>query len=177
MPELQNRDQTALLTHVTEGPVGAPPTVVWQDVESIGGSLDWYGWSVGWGVRGVADALIGGPGTRLTRPDRPHLERDDVVDWWVAETVERGSLLRLRAESRLPGTAWVDIEVSPSIGDGAEPLAPGVSGSVASRLSLTTRFEPAGVAGRLYWYTSLPGHHLVFDGMRKKITRRAEARR
>ena len=119
--------------------------------------------------------LIGGPGTRLTRPDRPHLEAGDVVDWWVVEEVTAGSLLRLRAESRLPGTAWVDIEVR--AGDGAAPLAEGVAGPASSHLSLTTRFEPAGLAGRLYWFTSLPGHTLVFDGMRKKITRRAESRR
>ena len=159
---LHEHDLSALCTDSSAGTVEAAPAHVWAVIEGIGGDLSWYAWGLAWGVRGLADSLIGGPGVRLTRPDRPHLEPGDVVDWWRVEAVEQQRLLRLRAETRLPGTAWFDLAISPLDGGTA--------------LKLTTWFEPRGVPGHLYWLSIKPVHGLVFGGMRRRIAAAAEAR-
>ena len=90
----------------------------------------------------------------------------DTVDFWRVEALEPGRRLRLAAEMKLPGRAWLEFEVTP---DG-----PGAT------IRQTAIFDPVGLSGRAYWYALYPLHHLVFAGMLRGIVaaaaREADAR-
>lgn len=128
-------------------------------VHGIGGRRGWYYADGLWSLRGALDLLVGGPGMRRGRPEGRALRPGDALDFWRVERVERDALLRLRAEMRLPGRAWLQFEVEPENGD--------------SRVRQTAIFDPVGIAGRLYWYALWPLHALIFRGMLRHIARRA----
>lgn len=142
--------------------VDASPEALWRVIETIGGEAGWYSWPLAWQLRGIADKLVGGPGLRRgRRPGR--LLVDDAVDWWRVEEVEPGSLLRLRAEMRVPGLAWLELRVEPVEGDDHR--------TVFAQRAL---FHPHGLAGQLYWGAVYPFHGIVFGGMQRNIARAAE---
>lgn len=142
--------------------VDASPEALWRVIETIGGESGWYSWPLAWQLRGLADKLVGGPGLRRgRRPGR--LLVDDAVDWWRVEEVEPGSLLRLRAEMRVPGLAWLELRVEPVEGDHHR--------TVFAQRAL---FHPHGLAGQLYWGAVYPFHGIVFGGMQRNIARAAE---
>ena len=144
--------------------VAAPPDVVWEVMESIGGQQGWYSWPLAWQVRGVLDKLWGGPGLRRGRRHPSRLLVDDAVDFWRVEEVDRGHLLRLRAEMRLPGLAWLELAVRPARdGDGSE-------------LRQRATFHPHGLAGHAYWRAISPFHGVVFGGMQRGLRAEAERR-
>ena len=91
--------------------VDAPADVLWSVIEGIGGDSGWYSWSAAWTVRGLIDRLSGGPGLRRGRRSPHDLQLGDAVDWWRVEEIVDGELLRLRAEMRLPGRAWLDLGI------------------------------------------------------------------
>jgi uncharacterized protein YbjT (DUF2867 family) len=140
--------------------VRVPPARAFAPIERIGGRTGWYygGWL--WRLRGILDLLVGGAGARRGRRDPERLAPGDTVDWWRVEAVEAGRLLRLAAEMRLPGRAWLQFEVA---GD-----------ATGATITQTAIFDPVGVSGRLYWYVLYPLHHLVFSGMLRGIVRAAE---
>jgi uncharacterized protein YbjT (DUF2867 family) len=148
-------------------PVDADLDDLWAVVESVGGERGWYSWALAWQVRGLLDRLSGGPGLRRGRRDPHRLAVDDAVDFWRVEEVEHGRLLRLRAEMRLPGLAWLELRVGRAEGR-----------TVFSQRAL---FHPHGLAGQLYWWSVAPFHGVVFGGMQRGIAqaaeRRAQARR
>lgn len=133
-----------------------PPGAVWQVIESIGGEQGWYSFPLAWSVRGWADRVIGGAGLRRGRRDPHRLRAGDALDWWRVETLERGRLLRLRAEMKIPGRAWLELAVDPSA-DG---------GSLYSQRAL---FEPRGLSGQLYWKVTSPFHAVIFGGMLRNV--------
>jgi uncharacterized protein YbjT (DUF2867 family) len=137
--------------------VPQPPDRAFQTVERIGGDAGWYFGNWLWRFRGLLDLLAGGPGMRRGRRDPELLAPGETVDFWRVEKIERGRLLRLRAEMRLPGRAWLQFEVLPSNG--------------GSTIRQTAIFDPLGFAGRLYWYALYPIHKLVFAGMLRGIAR------
>lgn len=130
-------------------------------VERIGGDTGWYFGDWLWSLRGLLDLFAGGVGVRRGRRDPVSVLPGDTLDFWRVEDVEPPRLLRLRAEMRLPGRAWLQFEVD---------QAPG-----GARLTQTALFDAAGLLGRLYWYALWPIHQLVFSGMLRGICRRAEA--
>ena len=142
--------------------VAAPPAKVFAGVERIGGAVGWYYADWLWKLRGWLDRLVGGVGMRRSRRDPERLQVGDVVDCWRVETIEPGRRLRLVAEMKLPGRAWLEFEVQP---DGT-----------GSRLWQTAIFDPLGVLGLAYWYGIWPLHQLVFAGMLRGLARAAEAR-
>jgi uncharacterized protein YbjT (DUF2867 family) len=142
--------------------VDAPPRVAFEAVERLGGSTGWYAFGALWRVRGFLDLLVGGVGLRRGRRDPRHLVVGDAVDFWRVEAVERGRLLRLAAEMRLPGRAWLVLEVTP---DGTGAL-----------IRQTALFDPVGLLGLAYWYALHPVHRLVFGGMLRGIARQAQHR-
>ncbi|KGM09151.1 SDR family oxidoreductase [Cellulomonas carbonis] len=144
--------------------VQAPADVLWEVLESIGGEHGWYSWPLAWQVRGVLDRLSGGPGLRRGRRHPRRLVVDDVLDFWRVEEVETGRLLRLRAEMRVPGLAWLELAVAPG-------SRPGTS-SVTQRAT----FHPHGLAGHAYWWAVTPFHGVVFGGMQRGIREEAERR-
>lgn len=142
--------------------VALPPDQAFRPIERIGGATGYYAFNWLWQVRGFLDLLVGGVGTRRGRPSPDRLRVGDTLDFWRVEAFEPGRLLRLAAEMRLPGRAWLEFEVTPRV-DGA-----------GSTIRQTASFDPVGLAGRLYWYGVWPLHGLVFRGMLRGIARAAE---
>jgi uncharacterized protein YbjT (DUF2867 family) len=135
--------------------VSFSPPVAFRPIEHLGGKTGWYYGDWLWRVRGLLDLLFGGAGMRRGRRDPDRLLAGDTLDFWRVEDIQNDSLLRLAAEMRLPGRAWLQFEVKP---DGA--------GSVVRQTAI---FDPAGVLGQLYWYLLYPVHQLVFAGMLRGI--------
>jgi len=144
--------------------IAAPLERVFAEVERIGGDEGWPYANVLWRVRGLVDRLVGGVGMRLGRRDPDHLRVGDALDFWRVEEVRRPTLLRLRAEMKVPGRAWLQYEVTATEG--------------GSRLVQTAFFEPKGLPGLAYWYSLYPVHGLIFRGtvrvLAKRVLRRAE---
>lgn len=139
----------------------APASEVWKVMEGIGGQNGYYSLPFAWTVRGWIDKLAGGVGLSRGRRSPSSLQLNDAVDWWRVETLERGHLLRLRAEMLVPGQAWLEFEVSPVVKDGLE------EGSVFRQRAI---FFPRGLSGRLYWFAVLPFHGFIFKNMANRIT-------
>lgn len=135
--------------------VAAAPKKAFRSIERIGGNSGWYYGNFLWKARGAIDLLLGGAGLRRGRRDPVALRRGDALDFWRVEDVEPGRMLRLRAEMKVPGRAWLQFEVT---GDEAH-----------SEIRQTAIFEPRGVAGLLYWYALYPIHRLIFTGMLRGI--------
>ena len=139
----------------------APTSAMWQVVEGIGGETGWYSFPLAWRVRGALDRLVGGVGLRRGRRDPRRLYVGDALDFWRVEEREEGRLLRLRAEMRVPGLAWLEFHVEHAPGGG-------------SVLRQRATFAPHGLAGHLYWWAVAAFHGIVFGGMVRGITRAAE---
>ncbi|MGR2753747.1 SDR family oxidoreductase [Agromyces arachidis] len=136
---------------------------LWSVIEGVGGENGWYSFPLAWAVRGWIDKLFGGVGLRRGRRDPDTLHPGDAVDFWRVEALERPAFLRLRAEMRVPGRAWLEMSAAPE-GRG-------------SRYRQRAVFFPKGLAGRLYWWSIVPIHGVVFAGMANRITAEAEALR
>ena len=134
----------------------ATPDRLWRVIEGIGGVNGWYSQPVLWALRGWMDKLVGGVGLARGRRSRTRLEVGDALDFWRVEAIEPGALLRLRAEMKVPGRAWLELRASPD-GDG-------------SRYEQRAVFFPHGLPGRLYWLAVLPFHGFIFAGMANRIT-------
>jgi uncharacterized protein YbjT (DUF2867 family) len=132
------------------------PQHVWTIIEGIGGRNGWYSLPLAWRVRGWLDKLTGGAGLLRGRRHPHRLAEGEVVDWWRAERIDRGRLLRLRAEMRAPGRAWLELSVEPE--------------GTGSRYRQRAIFFPKGLSGRLYWLAVLPFHSLIFPAMSRNIT-------
>ena len=141
--------------------VAATPDQTFASVERVGGASGWPYGNILWRLRGLGDRLVGGVGMRLGRRDPDHLRVGDALDFWRVEELRRPTLLRLQAEMKVPGRAWLQYEVVP---DGA-----------GCRLVQTAFFEPKGLPGLLYWYVLYPAHAVIFRGMVRALARRAEA--
>jgi uncharacterized protein YbjT (DUF2867 family) len=140
--------------------VGVPPAAAFAPIQRIGGSTGWYFGNSLWKIRGLIDLLAGGVGMNRGRPGGVDLKVGDTVDCWRVEAFETDRELRLMAEMKLPGRAWLGFEVSRD-GNG-------------SCIRQTAEFDPVGLEGLLYWYVMYPMHHLVFSGMLRGIARSVE---
>lgn len=139
----------------------ASPRAIFTVFTSLGGTRGWLYADSLWELRGVLDRLVGGFGTRRGRRSASDLRVGDAVDFWRVEAYEPDRLLRLRAEMRLPGYAWLQFEVVKD--------EEGVSA-----LRQTAFFDPRGIFGYLYWYSVLPFHELIFGNMARRIAQEAE---
>jgi hypothetical protein len=128
-------------------------------IRRIGGKTGWYAYDWLWRLRGFLDLLVGGVGMRRGRPMPDDLHIGDALDFWRVEAYEPDRLLRLSAEMRLPGRAWLEFEVEPRDG--------------GATIRQTALFDPVGLAGLAYWYLAYPLHCLVFSGMLEGIARSA----
>jgi uncharacterized protein YbjT (DUF2867 family) len=136
--------------------VNAAADEVYRSFARLGGEHGWLYMDSAWKLRGMVDRLFGGVGMRRGRRDPVHLRAGDTLDFWRVEIVEPGRLIRLRAEMRVPGRAWLEFE--------ARPLEDG-----PTLLVQTAYFEPKGLPGLLYWYALYPVHSLIFSGLIRKI--------
>ncbi len=161
MPEHQLTTEMGLVRETRTRWTAARPEKVFKVVCSLGGDRGWPFWNWAWVLRGLLDRLIGGPGLRRGRRHPSDLIPGDTVDFWRVEAVEPPNLLRLRAEMKLPGKAWLQWETVPENG--------------GTRLVQTALFAPVGLTGTLYWNSLYPVHKIMFSGMVGSITGAAES--
>lgn len=135
--------------------VEASPVAAFEPIRRIGGRTGWYYGDGLWHVRGLLDLAVGGVGMRRGRRDPVGLAPGDTLDFWRVEAIDPPHLLRLVAEMRLPGRAWLQFRVE---GEGA--------GSIIRQ---TAFFDPDGFRGRLYWYLLAPFHRMMFPRMLGRI--------
>ncbi|MEI6653357.1 MAG: SDR family oxidoreductase, partial [Verrucomicrobiota bacterium] len=142
--------------------VPASPDRIYQIFSGLGGSRGWLYLNWAWQLRGFIDRVMGGVGLRRGRRDPDQVRVGDALDFWRVEAIEPGRMLRLRAEMKVPGKAWLQFQVQPL--DGGRAL-----------LSQIAFFAPKGLFGWLYWYALYPLHGLIFSGLIDRIARRAGA--
>lgn len=119
---------------------------------SIGGKNGWYYGNFLWKIRGYIDKLFGGIGLRRGRTSQTDINAGDALDFWRVIFADKAQKkLLLYAEMRLPGEAWLEFKIEEGL------------------LKQTATFRPRGLWGRLYWYSVLPFHGLIFNGMIKKL--------
>jgi uncharacterized protein YbjT (DUF2867 family) len=145
------RQEAGMLIERRTAYAAAPPEDVFAVLLGLGGERGYgYGdWL--WEVRGAIDRLAGGVGLRRGRRDPDDLRTGDALDFWRVEAVEPARLLRLRAEMKVPGRAWLQFETLPE--------------REGTRLVQTAYFAPKGLPGLLYWYALAPVHARIFSGM------------
>lgn len=126
-----------------------------QRIWSIGGKTGWYYGTWLWEIRGFLDQLFGGVGMRRGRRSDTELDTGDALDFWRVMIADKDAKrLLLYAEMKLPGEAWLEFKIDKD-----------------SVLTQTATFRPLGLLGRLYWYSVLPFHGLIFKGMIYHIAR------
>lgn len=140
--------------------VPASAAEVFRAFTQVGGTRGWLYMNRAWKLRGFADRLIGGVGLRRGRRDPDRLRVGDALDFWRVEAVEEDRLLRLRAEMKVPGMAWLQFQATPRA-DGS------------TLLEQTAFFAPKGLAGTLYWYALYPIHRVIFSGLIERMGERA----
>jgi uncharacterized protein YbjT (DUF2867 family) len=141
--------------------IDAEPEKVWQVVEAIGGNNGYFSFDWAWEIRGILDRIVGGVGLRRGRRDPHHLNVGETLDFWRVEEKLPNNLLRLRAEMKMPGKAWLEFKV--------EKID-----EHKSKLTQTAIFYPKGLAGHSYWWLIAPFHVFVFPGMIKNIKKIVE---
>jgi uncharacterized protein YbjT (DUF2867 family) len=139
--------------------VPVSPERAFEPIARIGGRNGWYAYNALWRLRGLIDLLLGGVGMRRGRPESGHPKAGDALDFWRVEAYEPGRRLRLAAEMKLPGRAWLEFQVMPS-----------GTGATIRQIAV---FDPTGLSGLLYWYLLYPVHQIVFAGMLAGISRAA----
>lgn len=134
-----------------------PIESVWKRVEAIGGKNGYSTATWAWELRGLMDRFFGGVGLRRGRRDDNSLIEGEALDFWRVEAIKRPELLRLRAEMRMPGLAWLEFALAPDTSG---------TGTVITQRAL---FAPKGLLGHAYWWSVWPMHGLVFPSMVKKM--------
>jgi len=139
-----------------------PTANIYKVFSGLGGDRGWLYMNWAWQIRGIIDRLFGGVGMRRGRRDPDNLRVGDALDFWRVEAVEPGRLIRLRAEMKVPGLAWLQFQTQ-TLDNGN------------SLVSQTAFFAPKGLGGWVYWYVLYPIHSIIFSGMIHKIVEEAES--
>ena len=160
VPALILTTQEGMIVEQRQRVVTASPDQIYKVFTGIGGRRGWFYMNWAWEIRGFMDRMIGGVGLRRGRRDPDRLRVGDALDFWRVEVVEQERLLRLRAEMKVPGKAWLQFQVTPRDND-------------QTLLSQTAFFAPKGLLGMLYWYALYPFHRLIFSGLIDQIAQRA----
>jgi uncharacterized protein YbjT (DUF2867 family) len=160
-PAVELATREGLVRETRRRRTSAGPEDVFAVVSSLGGNRGWLYWDWAWSVRGALDRLMGGPGLRRGRRHPSQILPGDAVDFWRVEAVSEPRQVRLRAEMKVPGSAWLQWDIEPDC-DGAQVVQ-------------TALFAPVGLTGTLYWHMLYPAHRFIFEGMLRSIVREAEA--
>lgn len=132
------------------------PEKVLENIWSIGGNRGWYYADYLWGIRGIIDKIFGGVGLRRGRTSNSEIYPGDTIDFWRVLVSDKNRMrLLLYAEMKLPGEAWLELSIRQKANE--------------HYLSQTATFRPKGLLGRLYWYSVLPFHYFIFNGMIRNI--------
>ncbi len=138
------------------------PETVFRSYSGIGGTRGWLYMDWSWAMRGWMDKVIGGVGLRRGRRHPDEINPGEALDFWRVEAVEKNRLMRLRAEMKLPGKAWLQFESVPAPEDEKKTL-----------FTVTAYFAAYGFFGFLYWYAMWPFHKPLFDGLTRRLASRA----
>jgi uncharacterized protein YbjT (DUF2867 family) len=141
--------------------VHVPSQQVFETFSSLGGKKGWPVFQWAWKLRGILDRLVGGVGFRRGRRHPKELRVGDALDFWRVEAIKPGELLRLRAEMKLPGKAWLEFQAIEQ-------------DRITTKLVQTAYFAPKGLLGLLYWYGIYPFHSLIFSKMIEKLAEQSE---
>jgi uncharacterized protein YbjT (DUF2867 family) len=141
--------------------IDTPVEAIFKAFTGLGGRRGWLYMNWAWRARGAFDRLCGGVGLRRGRRDADSARVGEALDFWRVEAIEPNHLMRLRAEMKVPGKAWLQFEVKAQEHD-TRPL-----------LVQTAFFAPKGLSGLIYWYALYPIHSLIFGGMIRKLAKRA----
>ena len=160
-PPVKLQDEEGLISETRVRIIKAPQGKAFSIVASIGGENGWYYANFLWRLRSLMDRMIGGVGFRRGRRHPAELRVGDPLDFWRVEAWSPPNLMRLRAEMKVPGLAWLQFEVMPA-------------GEGECVLTQKALFEPRGLFGLLYWYSLYPVHKVLFSGLVAEIARRAE---
>jgi uncharacterized protein YbjT (DUF2867 family) len=160
-PPVVLKTQEGVILERRQVEVQVAPEKVYSSFTRLGGEQGWLYFDWAWRVRGLLDRLIGGVGLRRGRRDPVDVRVGDAIDFWRVETIEPCSCMRLRAEMKVPGKAWLQFDT--------QPLPTG-----ATRLIQTAFFAPKGLIGFLYWYALYPLHGLIFSGLIRRLKELAE---
>ncbi|MCS6805121.1 MAG: SDR family oxidoreductase [Acidobacteriota bacterium] len=161
-PPVVLAQQEGMIIEQRQHVVAAPAQIVFDLFTGLGGERGWLSLNWAWRLRGILDRLVGGVGFRRGRRHPDHLRVGDALDFWRVEAVQAGRLLRLRAEMKVPGRAWLQFEARPQPAE-------------HTLLVQTAFFAPKGLTGLLYWYLLYPIHALIFSRLIREIARRAQA--
>lgn len=134
---------------------------VFKAFTSLGGEKGWLTYEWAWKLRGIMDRMVGGVGFRRGRRDPRRLRVGDAVDFWHVEAIRENRLMRLRAEMKVPGKAWLEFQSIPNEQGG-------------TKLVQTAYFAPKGLPGLLYWYVLYPFHSFIFSSMIEHVARDAQ---
>ncbi len=156
---LQHIDREGSMREVRSIYVDLPPEAVFASFSSIGGDRGWLAWEWVWEIRGLIDEFVGGPGLRRGRRHPTELLPGDALDFWRVEHVDAPHLLRLRAQMKVPGSAWLQWEAKPE--------------GTGTRLIQEAAFIPLGFWGTVYWYSLYPIHQVIFRSLIRAIARGA----
>jgi len=139
---------------------GVAADKIFKKVQTIGGENGWYYANWAWRLRGLFDRLIGGVGMRRGRRHPIDIRTGDTLDFWRVEDFQPGTSMKLRAEMKLPGTAWLEFVVDQD--------------DAGTFLNQVASFVPSNFFGFIYWYFLLPAHFFIFRNMAKRIIKSAE---
>jgi uncharacterized protein YbjT (DUF2867 family) len=159
---VQHQNLEGMISETRQLKVNAKPESVYQVFTSLGGQNGWLFANRLWQLRGILDQAVGGVGLRRGRRHPKDLRLDDPLDFYRVEALEPNKMMRLRAEMKLPGKAWMQYTVLPEE-DGT------------SQLTQIAYFAPRGLLGQIYWYVLYPIHSIVFSGLIRAICTRAES--
>ncbi len=137
-----------------------PPEDVFRAYTGIGGERGWLYMDWAWALRGWMDKVVGGVGLRRGRRSPDEINAGEALDFWRVQAVEKNRRLRLLAEMKVPGKAWLEFTSFPQA-DGK------------TLFTISAYFAPHGAAGFLYWYAMWPFHKFIFDGMARELAKRA----
>ncbi len=141
------------------------PETVFRSYMGIGGERGWMYMDWAWGMRGWMDKAVGGVGLRRGRRHPDEVYTGELLDFWRVEAVEPNHLLRLRAEMKLPGKAWLEFK--------SEAPPDGDRQGDKTLFTVTAYFAPHGLFGFLYWYAMWLPHRFIFDGLTNRLASRA----
>jgi uncharacterized protein YbjT (DUF2867 family) len=160
VPPVQLTTQEGMILERRQLEVAAPAAAVFRSFTGLGGRRGWLYGTWLWWLRGLVDRVVGGVGMRRGRRDPDALRAGDALDFWRVEEVRPDALLRLRAEMKVPGRAWLEFRASPLSAD-------------RTTLVQTAYFAPRGLAGLAYWYLLYPLHAVIFSRLASRVGERA----
>lgn len=145
-----------VLTDVKERKITDEADVL-NRIWALGGATGWYYGDILWKARGFLDRIFGGTGLRRGRTNQADLQAGDALDFWrVLEADRDKKRLLLYAEMKLPGEAWLEFKIKKDV------------------LYQSAVFRPKGLWGRMYWYSVLPFHYFIFNGLINNLVKGKE---